>query len=101
MYLLSTWSTDDKDFFLATVQRVYATLYPVGHPLHGGPKHAIVAQEFGRRRPRRPHLHLAAGFEKRDKWRAAQNQLRRAEGLQVVQYEGLAFLLGTEPGPAW
>ena len=30
---------------------------------------------------------------------AVRDQLRRAEGLEVVHYEGFAFLLRTEPGP--
>ena len=59
-------------------------MYPVGHKLHGGPKHALVAREFGRSRPRRPHLHLAAEFEQRHRWRAVRDRLRQAEGLQVV-----------------
>ena len=72
---------------------------------HGGSsfwfKHAVLAWAFGQRRPRRPHLHLAAEFDKRYRCRAVRDQLHRPEGLQVVQYERLAFLLGTEPGPAW
>ena len=63
-------------------------------------KHAVLAWAFGQRRPRRPHLHLAAEFDKRYRCRAVRDQLHRPGGLQVVQYEGLSFLWDTEFRPA-
>ena len=44
---------------------------------HGGSsfwfKHAVLAWAFGQRRPRRPHLHLAAEFDKRYRCRAVRD----------------------------
>ena len=57
---VSAPSEHDFSFWQGTRQRG-----PVGHPLALGPQHATAAQEIGRQRPRRPHLHLMGAFAKR------------------------------------
>jgi len=65
VYLFTTLATMDKSQFLAAVRAAYQAVFPESNPNHHGPKNAVVAREFGRSRPRRPHLHLAAEFEQR------------------------------------
>ena len=83
VYLFTTWAPLTKDQFLAAVRAAYQAVFPERHLDLHGPKNAVVAREFGRSRPRRPHLHLAAEFESRHRWRAARDELRRTHHIEV------------------
>ena len=96
VYLFTTHSDVAKPHLLAAVRAAYAAVFPVGHPNAAGPQHGTVAREFGRRRPRRPHTHLAGEFGKRHRWKAVREELARTHGLQV-RLSGI--LGGKGPGP--
>jgi hypothetical protein len=96
VYLFTTHSDVTKPDLLAAVRAAYAAVFPVGHPNAAGPQHATVAREFGRRRPRRPHTHLAGEFGKRHRWKAVRQELARTHKLQV-RLSGI--LVGEGPGP--
>ena len=90
VYHFTTHARVDKERFLAAVKETYLAVMPRGSPCRAGPKHAVVAREFGRRRPRRPHLHLAGEFPARHRWKRVRDHLARVHGIHVS--------LGNDPG---
>ena len=84
VYLFTTWATMDKADFLAAVRAAYRAVCPESGPNHLGPTNAVVAREFGQARPCRPHLHLAAEFENRHRWRAVRDELRRTHHIEFA-----------------
>ena len=96
----------DKATFLARLRSSYSAVMPRESPCAGGPRHAVVAREIGRRRPRRPHLHLAGEFRDaqgnraRHRWRQARDHLARVHGIQVRLGVRLG-LLSSCPLRAW
>ena len=84
VYLSATRSAVGKPEFLAALRSSSAAVSPVGRLTRDGPAHACVAREIGRRRPRRPHLHLAAEFSARRRWRPVREELRATRGIEAL-----------------
>ena len=83
-YPFTTHKPIEKEALLAAVRAAYRAVFPVGHPCAAGPKNAVVAREFGRLRPRRPHNHVGGEFPERHRWKVVREELARTPRLQAL-----------------